>query len=45
MLLALVADDRLNTADLRALLQLVRSRFSARRLASDMLARLNPLAA
>ncbi|MCX5968103.1 MAG: AarF/ABC1/UbiB kinase family protein [Cyanobacteria bacterium] len=45
MLLALVADDRLNTADLRALLQLVRSRFSARRLASGMLARLNPLAA
>jgi hypothetical protein len=45
MLLALVADDRLNTADLRALLTMVRSRFSARRLASDMLARLNPLAA
>jgi hypothetical protein len=45
LLLTLVRDDRLHTEDLRALLQLVRSKFSARRLASDMLARLNPLAA
>jgi len=45
LLLTLVRDDRLHTEDLRALLQLVRSKFSARRLASDLLARLNPLAA
>ena len=45
MLLALVADDRLNTADLQALMKMVRSRFSARRLAVDVLARLTPLAA
>jgi predicted unusual protein kinase regulating ubiquinone biosynthesis (AarF/ABC1/UbiB family) len=45
LLLTLVRDDRLHTEDLRALLQLVRSKFSARRLASDLLERLNPLAA
>ena len=45
LLLSLVSDDRLNTDDLRALLKLVRRRFSARRLAGGVLARLNPLAA
>jgi predicted unusual protein kinase regulating ubiquinone biosynthesis (AarF/ABC1/UbiB family) len=45
LLLSLVADDRLNTDDLQALLQLLGSRFSPRRLASGLLSRLNPLAA
>jgi predicted unusual protein kinase regulating ubiquinone biosynthesis (AarF/ABC1/UbiB family) len=45
LLLSLVSDNRLNTADLQALLTLMRRTFSARRLASGMLARLNPLAA
>jgi predicted unusual protein kinase regulating ubiquinone biosynthesis (AarF/ABC1/UbiB family) len=45
LLLTLVRDDRLNTEDLRALLALVRRRFSPRQLAGGLLARLNPLAA
>ncbi len=45
LLLTLVRDDRLNTEDVRALLGLLRRRFSPRRLAGGMLARLNPLAA
>ncbi len=45
LLLSLVADDRLNTDDLQALLQMLGSRFSPRRLAGDLLNRLNPLAA
>jgi predicted unusual protein kinase regulating ubiquinone biosynthesis (AarF/ABC1/UbiB family) len=45
LLLSLVADDRLNTDDLQALLQLLGSRFSPRRLATGLLSRLNPLAA
>ncbi|MEB3331686.1 MAG: AarF/ABC1/UbiB kinase family protein [Synechococcaceae cyanobacterium] len=45
LLLALVSDDRLRTDDLQALLALLRRTFSARKLASGMLARLNPLAA
>ena len=45
LLLSLVADDRLNTDDLQALLQMLGSRFSPRRLAGDLLSRLNPLAA
>ncbi|MEB3256577.1 MAG: AarF/ABC1/UbiB kinase family protein [Synechococcaceae cyanobacterium] len=45
LLLSLVSDNRLNTDDLQGLLSLMRRTFSARRLASGMLARLNPLAA
>ncbi|MFM7267699.1 MAG: ABC1 kinase family protein [Cyanobium sp.] len=45
LLLSLVADNRLHTDDLQALLGLLRRTFSPRRLASGMLARLNPLAA
>jgi predicted unusual protein kinase regulating ubiquinone biosynthesis (AarF/ABC1/UbiB family) len=45
LLLSLVADDRLHTDDLRALARLLRDRFSPRRLAKDMLSRINPLAA
>ncbi|MFO7628045.1 MAG: AarF/ABC1/UbiB kinase family protein [Prochlorococcaceae cyanobacterium] len=45
LLLMLVQDDHLNTADLRALLGLLRRTFSARKLAGGMLARLSPLAA
>ena len=45
LLLSLVAEDRLNTEDMQALLQLLGSRFSPRRLASGLLHRLNPLAA
>jgi predicted unusual protein kinase regulating ubiquinone biosynthesis (AarF/ABC1/UbiB family) len=45
LLLSLVSDNRLNTADLQALLTLMRRTFSARRLASGVLSRLNPLAA
>ena len=45
LLLSLVADDRLNTDDLQALLQLLGSRFSPGRLAGGLLKRLNPLAA
>ena len=44
LLLSLVADNRLNTADLQALIQMLGSRFSPRRLAGDWLQRLNPLA-
>ena len=45
LLLSLVANDRLHTDDLQALLALVRRTFSPRRLAGGLLARLNPLAA
>jgi hypothetical protein len=45
LLLSLVADNRLHTDDLQALMGLLRSTFSARRLADGLLARLNPLAA
>jgi len=45
LLLSLVADNRLHTDDLQALLALLRRTFSPRRLAGGMLARLNPLAA
>jgi hypothetical protein len=45
LLLTLVRDDRLNTEDLRALMAMVRRRFSPRQLAGELLARLNPLAA
>jgi hypothetical protein len=45
LLLTLVRDDRLNTEDLRALLAMVRRRFSPRQMAGGLLARLNPLAA
>lgn len=45
LLLTLVRDDRLQTEDLRALAGLLRRTFSARKLASGLLARLNPLAA
>jgi hypothetical protein len=45
LLLSLVSDNRLNTADLQALMGLMRRTFSPRRLAGGMLARLNPLAA
>jgi len=45
LLLSLVADNRLNAEDLGSLLRLLRSRFSPRRLAEGVLARLNPLAA
>ena len=45
LLLSLVSDNRLNTADMQALMGLMRRTFSPRRLAGGMLARLNPLAA
>jgi predicted unusual protein kinase regulating ubiquinone biosynthesis (AarF/ABC1/UbiB family) len=45
LLLSLVADNRLNTQDLQALMALLRERFSMRRLAGGLVARLNPLAA
>ncbi len=45
LLLSLVQDDRLDTADLRSLAGLLRRTFSPRKLAGGMLARLNPLAA
>ena len=45
LLLSLVADNRLHTDDLQALMALVRRTFSPRRLAGGVLARLNPLAA
>ncbi len=45
LLLTLVQGDRLHTEDLRSLLGLLRRTFSARKLASGMLARLNPLTA
>jgi predicted unusual protein kinase regulating ubiquinone biosynthesis (AarF/ABC1/UbiB family) len=43
--LSLVADDRLHADDLQALLALLRRTFSPGRMASGLLARLNPLAA
>jgi predicted unusual protein kinase regulating ubiquinone biosynthesis (AarF/ABC1/UbiB family) len=45
LLLSLVAENRIHTDDLSALLGLIRRTFSPRRLAGGMLARLNPLAA
>jgi hypothetical protein len=45
LLLSLVANDRIHTDDLQALLALVRRTFSPRRLAGGLWARLNPLAA
>ncbi len=45
LLLSLVSDDRFSTEELRALMALVRRTFSPRRLATGVLARLNPLAA
>ena len=45
LLLSLVSHDRLHTDDLKALLGLMGRTFSARKLASGLLARLNPLAA
>jgi len=45
LLLSLVQDDRLDTADLRSLAGLLRRTFSPRKLAGGVLARLNPLAA
>jgi hypothetical protein len=40
-----VQDNRIQTEDLRQLLQLLRRTFSPRKLAGRMLAKLNPLAA
>jgi predicted unusual protein kinase regulating ubiquinone biosynthesis (AarF/ABC1/UbiB family) len=45
LLLSLVTDNRLDTDDMQRLLGLLRSKFSMRRLAGDVLARMNPLAA
>jgi predicted unusual protein kinase regulating ubiquinone biosynthesis (AarF/ABC1/UbiB family) len=45
LLLSLVSHDRLHTDDLQALLGLMRRTFSARKLATGLLARFNPLAA
>ncbi|QEY33291.1 AarF/ABC1/UbiB kinase family protein [Synechococcus sp. RSCCF101] len=46
LLLSLIREDRhLHTEDLRALLRLLRQRFSPRQMAEDMLQRLNPLSA
>ncbi|MFO0038295.1 MAG: AarF/ABC1/UbiB kinase family protein, partial [Synechococcaceae cyanobacterium] len=45
LLLSLVSDNRLNTADLQALMGLMGRTFSPRRLAGGMFARFNPLAA
>ena len=45
LLLSLVAENRIHTDDLSALLGLIRRTFSPRRLAGGVLARLNPLAA
>jgi predicted unusual protein kinase regulating ubiquinone biosynthesis (AarF/ABC1/UbiB family) len=45
LLLTLVQDNRIQTEDLRQLLQLLRRTFSPRKLAGRMLAKLNPLAA
>jgi predicted unusual protein kinase regulating ubiquinone biosynthesis (AarF/ABC1/UbiB family) len=45
LLLSLVTDNRLDTDDMQRLLGLLRSKFSMRRLAGDVLARINPLAA
>ena len=45
LLLTLVRDDRLNTEDLRGLMELMGRTFSPRRWAERVLARVNPLAA
>jgi predicted unusual protein kinase regulating ubiquinone biosynthesis (AarF/ABC1/UbiB family) len=45
LLLSIVTDNRLHTEDLQRLLGLLRTKFSMRRLAGDVLARINPLAA
>jgi hypothetical protein len=45
LLLTLVRDDRLNTEDLRGLLELMGRTFSPRRWAENAVKRLNPLAA
>ena len=45
LLLTLVRDNRLNTDDLRGLMDLMRRTFSPRRVAGRLLTRLNPLAA
>ena len=45
LLLSLVAENRLHTDDLAALLRLLGQRFSMRKLAGSVLSRLNPLAA
>jgi predicted unusual protein kinase regulating ubiquinone biosynthesis (AarF/ABC1/UbiB family) len=45
LLLSLVTDNRLDTDDMQRLLGLLRNKFSMRRLAGDVLARMNPLAA
>ncbi|UPH90880.1 AarF/ABC1/UbiB kinase family protein [Synechococcus sp. NB0720_010] len=45
LLLTLVRDNRLNTEDLRGLMQLLGRTFSPRRVAGRLLTRLNPLAA
>jgi hypothetical protein len=45
LLLTLVQDNRIQTEDLRQLLQLLRRTFSPRKLAGKMWAKLNPLAA
>jgi predicted unusual protein kinase regulating ubiquinone biosynthesis (AarF/ABC1/UbiB family) len=45
LLLSLVAENRIHTDDISALLGLIRRTFSPRRLAGGVLARLNPLAA
>jgi len=45
LLLSLVAENRLHTDDLGALLRLLGQRFSMRKLAGSVLTRLNPLAA
>ncbi|MFM9041258.1 MAG: ABC1 kinase family protein [Vulcanococcus sp.] len=45
LLLTLVRDDRLDTGDLRGLMELLGRTFSPRRMAGKLLTRLNPLAA
>ena len=45
LLLTLVRDNRLNTDDLRGLMDLMQRTFSPRRVAGRLLTRLNPLAA
>jgi predicted unusual protein kinase regulating ubiquinone biosynthesis (AarF/ABC1/UbiB family) len=45
LLLSLVSDDRFSTEEIQSLMALVRRTFSPRRLATGVLARLNPLAA
>ena len=45
LLLTLIRDNRLDTGDLRGLMELLRRTFSPRRVAGKLLTRLNPLAA